>query len=244
MAAFRAVLVAIVALAMILSPLIIHGSPPPSTGAPSVAYSAPLSGEDNDDDNEDNEDNDDNEDENDNDDDGGDEDDNDNDDDGDAPPPPPPPPPPAAPADAGPPPTTVSECYGPGQTGPISLFLPGGSVTATVVPASPFPSTTRLTLERVDPVSAPGTPGPRLDDILFNVRAQDGCDGGEISQLPAGVNLGVSYSVGADKSRLRFAIFENGQWVNVPTVADPNPGNPFISATINRAGGYTVYQAP
>jgi hypothetical protein len=228
MAVFRAVLVAIVALAMALSPLVFRTPLPPASGVPSVAYSAPLLGDDDDDD--------------DGDDDGDGEDDDEEDDDDGPPPPRPPPARVAGPAEI------VSECYGPGQSGSISLSLPGGSVTVTVVPAAPFPATTRLTLERVDPASAPATPGPRLDEILFNVVAQDGCDGGVIGQLPAGVNVGVAYSVGADKSRLRFALFQegeqNGQWVDVPTVADPNPGNPFISATINRSAGYAVYQAP
>jgi hypothetical protein len=98
-------------------------------------------------------------------------------------------------------------------------------------------------MERVDPSLAPPTAGPRLGDIVFNVRAEGGCNGPELSQLPSPANLGIAYSASIDRSRLRIAVFQGNQWVDVPTVQDLDPSNPFISATIQSAGTYTVYEA-
>ena len=141
-------------------------------------------------------------------------------------------------------PDVVSHCYGAGEVGAVSLTLPGGSVTLDVVPASSFPKVTGVSLTKVDPSSAPGTPGARLDDVVFDLKAQDNCSGGALSELPADVNLGLAYSVAANKSALRFAAWDGSRWVDVPTVPDPSATNPYISATIRRTGTYTVYQAP
>jgi hypothetical protein len=137
--------------------------------------------------------------------------------------------------------SNADRCFAVGQSGALSLALDGGTVTLTVVPGSAFPKASHVTLARVDAASVPATPGPRLDAIVFEVRAQDGCDGGALAELPADANLGVSYRVPADNAGLRYTILDGGRWVDVPTT--PDPSNPYVSATVRRAGIYTVYQA-
>lgn len=65
-----------------------------------------------------------------------------------------------------------------------------------------------------------------------------------MTQFPASVNLGMAFSVSADKSPPRIALLQGNQWTDVPSVPDPNPNNPYISATFNRTGTYAVYMAP
>jgi hypothetical protein len=140
-----------------------------------------------------------------------------------------------------PPASAAGRCFADGQSGVLTLILDGGTVTLNVVAASTFPRDTRVTLARVDPASVPATPGPRVDEIVFEIRAQEGCDGRPLDELPADTNLGVSYRVPADKSALRIARLDGGQWVDVPTV--PDPANPYVSATVRRTGIYVLYQA-
>ena len=47
-----------------------------------------------------------------------------------------------------------------------------------------------------------------------------------------------------DKSKLQIVHLEGASWVNVPTVPDPAPGNPYVSATISMAGTYALIQKP
>lgn len=83
-----------------------------------------------------------------------------------------------------------------------------------------------------------------LDALLWRVTATNGCDGGSAGQISGAVNLGVPYSVSADKSKLQIVYLQGGQWVEVPTVADPDPNKPYISATIQNTGIYAVIQKP
>lgn len=163
---------------------------------------------------------------------------NGNDNDGEGPPPrhaaPPPPPPP---------PSVAERCYAAGEPGALNLTLEGGTVTLDVVSASMFPRVSRVTLAKVDPSSVPATPGSRLDEIVFELRAQDGCDGGTLAELPADANLGISYNVTADTPLLRIAVWDGSRWVDVLTAPDPNPGNPYVSATVRRTGPYVLYQS-
>jgi hypothetical protein len=140
--------------------------------------------------------------------------------------------------------SSADRCFAVGQPGALSLTLDGGTVTLSVVPGSAFPKAGHVALARVDAAAVPATPGPRLDAIVFEIRAQDGCDGGMLAELPADANLGVSYRVPAEqveKASLRYAILDGGRWVDVPTT--PDPSTPYVSATVRRAGIYTVYQA-
>jgi hypothetical protein len=139
------------------------------------------------------------------------------------------------------PPSMAGRCFAAGQSGALTLILDGGTVTLNVVTGSSFPRDSRVTLGKVDPASVPATPGPRLDELVFELRAQEGCDGSALSELPADANLGVSYRVPADKPTVRIAFLDGGAWVDVPTV--PDPSNPYVSATVRRTGVYTVYQA-
>jgi hypothetical protein len=142
-----------------------------------------------------------------------------------------------------PPPSVAGRCYAVGQSGALSLSLDGGTVTLNVAASSLFPRDSRVTLAKVDPAGLPETPGPRLDEIVFDLRAQSGCAGDALGELPADANLGVSYRVTADKATLRVAILDGGRWVDVPTVPDPNASNPYVSATVRRTGVYVLYQA-
>jgi hypothetical protein len=147
----------------------------------------------------------------------------------------------SSPAAPQPPASQAGRCYAAGQTGVLTLILDGGTVTLNVVSGSTFPRDSRVTLGKVDPAAVPATPGPRLDEVVFEIRAQEGCDGNPLVELPADANLGVSYRVPADKATLRLARLDGGGWVDVPTV--PDPANPYVSATVRRTGTYVLYQA-
>lgn len=158
-------------------------------------------------------------------------------------------PPEPAPAPAPPPAQPdqqVSRCYDVQEVGDVRLTLPGGTIRILVVPTSGFPSATRVTLRAVDPSTVPAPPGGAtvLDSLVWAIDAQNGCDGPGIGQLPSPVNLGIPYNVPADKSKLQIVRLEAGQWVNVDTVPDPDPNNPYISSTIQTAGTYAVIQRP
>ena len=85
-----------------------------------------------------------------------------------------------------------------------------------------------------------------MDSVVFQLDAQSSCDGAAIGTLPNLVNMGITYNVtnAVDKAKLRIVRLQGGSWVNVDTVPDPVPGNPYISATINMAGTYALIQAP
>lgn len=140
--------------------------------------------------------------------------------------------------------TGMTKCFDVGEVGVIQMAERDFDVTIAVVPNSNFGSVTRLTLNKVDPATVPAPPAgvTLLDSAVWSLDAQNGCDGGGISTLPSDVNLGIAYSVPADKSRLRIVRLEGGQWVEVNTVPDPSPTNPYISSTIRQAGIYAVVQ--
>jgi hypothetical protein len=134
-------------------------------------------------------------------------------------------------------------CYDRGMVGAINLSLARSVVTLDVVPASSFGQISELSLSAVDPATMPAPPGPVLGELMFDVQALNGCGGTEIGQTPSPVNLGVAYELGADKSSLQIARWDGSTWVDVQTVPDPSPSNPYISATIQETGVYTVYEA-
>jgi hypothetical protein len=137
--------------------------------------------------------------------------------------------------------STQAHCFAAGEVGAISLDLPGGSVSVDVVPGSSFPQIDSVALAAVDPASAPNVPGLPLGGLIFQVSAQDGCDGVALAQLPASVNLGIGYQVSANAPGLVIAELNGDQWVPIPAVIDPS-GNPYISGTIQYTGTYAVYQ--
>jgi hypothetical protein len=99
-----------------------------------------------------------------------------------------------------------------------------------------------VALAAVDPVSVPGVPGQPLGSLVFQVSAQDGCNGPTLVQFPASVNLGIAYQVSAYAPQLVIAQLNGNQWTPIATVIDPS-GNPYISGTIQSTGTYVVYQA-
>lgn len=268
MAAVRAVLIAIVILAMAVTPLVV-----PSFGASSenqTAYAsfaggtrtgdqtvAPRQDNDNDDDDNDDGDNDDDNDDDDNNDDdddddngnsnnndnGNDDDDGDDDDNGNS----------ndntvvviQAPRDSVNRPT---KCFDTREVSTIQLGTGSYDVTVQVMPHSSFNQTTRMTLRALDPatVPAPGAAGTLVDSVVFALDAQAGCDGVAIGTLPNTVNMGIIYNVvpAVDKAKLQIVKLEGSAWTNVATVPDPVAGNPYVSTSISSAGTYALIQKP
>jgi len=140
-----------------------------------------------------------------------------------------------------------TKCFDNREVGVVQLGTGDYDVTVTVMPHSSFGQTTRLTLRKVDPVSVPAvTGGTLVDSVVYQLDAQSDCTGVAIGQLPNLVNMGITYNVvpAVDKSKLQIVRLEGGSWVNVDTVPDPVPGNPYVSTTINRAGTYALIQKP
>jgi hypothetical protein len=139
---------------------------------------------------------------------------------------------------------TASRCFSSSETGNVFLDAPDYDVTVTVVNA--LGAGTQLGLRALDPatVPAPPTGSTLLDAAVWQIDAMAGCGGSSINQFPAAVNLGFAYTVSANKSKLQIVRLENGAWVELPTVPDPDPNKSYISATIQNAGTYAVIQKP
>jgi hypothetical protein len=88
----------------------------------------------------------------------------------------------------------------------------------------------------------PGVPGTLVDSLVWAVDGLSGCGGPALSQLGADYNLGVTYNVSADKSRVRIMRLVNGQWTEVNTVPDPAPSNPYVSTTSHDVGIFALVQ--
>lgn len=78
----------------------------------------------------------------------------------------------------------------------------------------------------------------RRDPLATLLGTRRPCPG----QLPSPVNLGITYGVPADKGSLQIAYWDGTSWIDVQTVPDPDPNKPYVSATIQQAGTYAVYQ--
>jgi hypothetical protein len=157
----------------------------------------------------------------------------------------PPAPAPAAPA---PPASSASadrRCFAPGETGDVSLMLNGGSVVVRVVSPG-LPQGTWIELDDVDPSTIPTPPGGAvlLGSMVWRMDSGSGCEAGASGQVTGAVNLGIPYNISADKSKLQIVRLEGGQWVEVTTVPDPSPNNPYISSTVQTTGTYAVIQKP
>ena len=140
-----------------------------------------------------------------------------------------------------------TKCFDTREVGVVQLGTGSYDVTVQVMPHSSFGQTTRLTLRRLDPSSVTAVSGGTLvDSVVFQLDAQSSCDGAAIGTLPNLVNMGIIYNVtgSVDKSKLQIVRLQGGSWVNVDTVPDPVPGNPYVSATINMAGTYALIQKP
>jgi hypothetical protein len=140
-----------------------------------------------------------------------------------------------------------TKCFDTREVGVVQLGTGSYDVTVQVMPHSSFNQTTRLTLRRLDPSSVAAVSGGTLvDSVVYQLDAQAGCDGVAIGTLPNLVNMGIIYNVPntVDKSKLQIVRLEGGSWVNVDTVPDPVPGNPYVSTTINMAGTYALIQKP
>jgi len=141
--------------------------------------------------------------------------------------------------------TGTTKCFSPQEVGLIQRTMGDGDVTVSVPPDAGMIQVTRLTLHSVDPTTTtPASGGTFLDSLVFQIDAQDGCDGAPIVQLSAPVNLGITYRIAADKSKLQIVYLQNGAWTNVTTVPDPAATNTYISATIDKAGTYAIVQKP
>ena len=138
-----------------------------------------------------------------------------------------------------------TKCFDAREVGVVQLGTGSYDVTVQVMPHSSLNQTTRLTLRDLDgPPAISG--GTLVDDVYFQLDAQSSCDGAAINPLPNWVNMGIVYNVpvAVDKAKLQIVRLEGGSWVNVDTVPDPVPGNPYVSTTINIAGTYALIQKP
>jgi hypothetical protein len=138
-------------------------------------------------------------------------------------------------------------CFAAQEVGDVRLVLEGGSVTVQVVPPSGLPQVTWVQLDDVEDRSGlPALPAGAaiVDGLVWRLAGGSPCDGPAAGQLPGPVNLGIPYHVPANKPRLQIYLLQGGQWVEVPTVPDPDPNNPYISATIRQTGIYAVGQRP
>ncbi|MFN8633640.1 MAG: hypothetical protein U0893_07285 [Chloroflexota bacterium] len=157
----------------------------------------------------------------------------------------PPPPPPSEPAPSGPQ-QTARRCYSAGETGYLRLELIGGTIVIHVVPPAGFAQDASIRLDAVDPATVPTPPSGAtlLDTMVWRMSAGSPCDGPSLTQLPGDVNLGIPYTVSANKSKLQIVYLQNNAWVEVPTTPDPDPNKAYISATIHNTGTYAVIQKP
>jgi hypothetical protein len=141
-----------------------------------------------------------------------------------------------------------TKCFDTREVSTIQLGTGSYDVTVQVMPHSSFNQTTRMTLRAIDPatVPAPGAAGTLVDSVVFALDAQAGCDGVAIGTLPNTVNMGIVYNVvpAADKAKLQIVKLEGSTWTNVSTVPDPVAGNPYVSTSISSAGTYALIQKP
>ena len=139
---------------------------------------------------------------------------------------------------------SASRCFSSSETGAVFLDARDYDVTVTVV--NSLGAGTQLGLTALDPATVPAPPAgsPLLDAAVWQIDAMAGCGGASNHVLPAAVNLAFQYSVSANKAKLQIVHLENGVWVEVQTVPDPDPNKPYISATIQDAGTYAVIQKP
>jgi len=128
----------------------------------------------------------------------------------------------------------------------VSLDLSGGSVIVRVVSPG-LPQAARIGLESFTDMSGIPTPpggATMLDTMIWRVTSTNGCDGSSAAQITGDVNLGIPYTVSANKAKLQIVYLQNNQWVEVPTTPDPDPNKPYISATVRNTGTYAVIQKP
>jgi len=140
-----------------------------------------------------------------------------------------------------------TKCFDTRELGTIQLGRGSYDVTVQVMPPTSFGQTTRLTLRDLSVSSVPAiTGGTLVDSVVFQLDAQSSCDGAHITTLPNLVNMGIIYNVTGtvDKSKLQIVRLEGSSWVNVDTVPDPTPGNPYVSTTTGTAGTYALIQKP
>jgi hypothetical protein len=146
---------------------------------------------------------------------------------------------PAAAAAPPPPPPSVP-CGGGGQEQVYSS--PDGRV-AVRVPAA-LSRRIRVQVQYVDPSTVPPAPGQLVDRLVFDVQAQDCETGATLTDLPGEVNLGIHYAENAswpNEQAFTIAQLAAGAWSAAAKQA-PDPGANYVSASINRAGRYSVYQ--
>jgi len=160
----------------------------------------------------------------------------------------PPPPASARPSESAPAPSSPASsrrCFAAGEAGDVKLMLSGGSVAIRVVSPG-LPQGSWIELDDVNPSSVPAPSGGAtfLDSMVWRMDSGSGCDGGAAGQFIGDVNLGIPYHVAANKSKLQIVRLEGGQWVEVNTVPDPDPNNPYISSTVRQTGTYAVIQKP
>jgi hypothetical protein len=141
-----------------------------------------------------------------------------------------------------------TKCFDTRELGTIQLGRGSYDVTVQVMPHSSLNQTTRLTLRdlAVSSVPAPTGGATLVANTVFQLDAQSSCDGAHITTLPNMVNMGIIYNTTTvvDNAKLQIVRLEGTSWVNVDTVPDPTPGNPYVSTTTAVAGTYALIQKP
>jgi len=98
----------------------------------------------------------------------------------------------------------------------------------------------------IDPASVPPAPGPIVGGLLFQLIAET-CDGVPLASLPAEINLGLSYS-DADAAGMNEDTYTIGRLDTTANRWGPtekqatDPPANFTSATITEMGYYVLYQ--
>jgi len=141
--------------------------------------------------------------------------------------------------------TGTTKCFDIQEVGLVQRGFGDGDVTASVPPDAGFSAITRISLHSLDPASVPPPPAGTtlVDSLVWTIDAQAGCDGPAIVSLPGGMNLGITYRIpSVDKSKVQIVSLQGGSWQNVTTVPDPNPTNPYVSASITSAGTFALVQ--
>ena len=140
--------------------------------------------------------------------------------------------------------TVPTTCFDAREVTVIQLGTGSYDVTVEVTPHSSFGQTTRTTLRSLDPASVPAISGSRVDSIAFQLGARRELAGVATGQLPNNANMRITDNAmrRSTRPRCRPCGSRGASWMNVDTVTDPVPDNPYVPATLNRAATHALIQ--
>ncbi|MDP8923165.1 MAG: hypothetical protein M3O34_09860, partial [Chloroflexota bacterium] len=125
---------------------------------------------------------------------------------------------------------------------PVSLRCQGKPVVVSFA-AGALARESMLRCEPVEPGTVPRPPTPPVGEILFRLQVEG--DAGPL--LPGLAGLSVEYPAGAvppgEPRQLVLGYLDGARWVPVESqVAEPAVNR--VTATVDRAGVYALYQRP